>query len=420
MSHEADYVALVGIDWADTKHDFCLRATGAAQEEYGVMGPMPEAIDQWAKRLAERFPGRKIAVCLEQSKGSLIYALLKYDHFVLYPINPRTLAKFREALAPSGKKDDPADAQLLLELVRKHREKLKPWRPADQHTRTLQFLVEHRRTLVQDKTRLTNRLTSVLKGYFPQVLCWFAALDAPLVCDFLKRWPTLEAVQKADDATLRTFFQAHHSYHRAINQQRMDGIRQAIPATTDQAVIPSSVMLVHTLVEQVSCVTEALRRFEKEIDALTRSHVDFQLFASLPGAGPVHASRLISALGPDRSRYEHVEELLTFTGIAPIMERSGKTTVTHFRWFCPKFLRQSFHEFAGQSIQRSQWAKAFYRQQRMRGKDHQASVRSLAFKWARIIFRLWKNRTPYNERIYVAALQRRGSPLWHVMAAQQA
>jgi hypothetical protein len=111
-------------------------------------------------------------------------------------------------------------------------------------------------------------------------------------------------------------------------------------------------------------------------------------------------------------------DLLTFTGMAPIMERSGKTTVTHVRWCCPTCLRQSFHEFAGQSIQHSQWAKAFYRQQRSRGKDHQAAVRSLAFKWGRIIFRLWKNRTPYHERTYVAALQRRGSPLWQVMAAQ--
>jgi transposase len=420
MTHDAGYAALVGIDWADTKHDFCLRVMGADQEEYGVMGHLPEAIDRWARELAMRFPEGKIAVCLEQSKGSLIYALLKYDHVVLYPINPRVLAKFREALAPSGKKDDPADAQLLLELVSKHREKLKPWRPADEHTRTLQYLVEHRRTLVNDKTRLTNRLTSVLKGYFPQVLCWFAALDTPLIGAFLKRWPTLEAVQKTDDATLRTFFQAHHAHNRAINQQRMAGIRQAIPATADQAVIRASVMIVHTLVEQVSCVSEAIARFDKEINALTRSHEDFPIFTSLPGAGPVHASRLISALGTDRSRYEHVEDLLTLTGIAPVIERSGNMTVTHFRWFCPTFLRQSFHEFAGQSLQHSQWAKAFYRQQRRRGKSHQASVRSLAFKWARIIFQLWKTRMPYNERVYIAALQRRGSPLWHAIAAQQA
>ena len=112
MSHHAEYAALVGIDWADTKHDFCLQATASEQEEYGVIGPMPEEIDHWVRGLADRFPGGKIAVCLEQSKGSLIYTLLKYDHLVLYPINPRMLAKFREALAPSGKKDDPADAQL--------------------------------------------------------------------------------------------------------------------------------------------------------------------------------------------------------------------------------------------------------------------------------------------------------------------
>ena len=196
---------------------------------------------------------------------------------------------------------------------------------------------------------------------------------------------------------LRRFFQAHHAHNPAINQQRMDGIRHEIPATTDQAVIRASVMVVHALVEQVRGLANAIRRFEQEIEGLTRSHADFPIVASLPGAGPVHASRLISALGTDRSRYECVEDLLTFAGIAPIIERSGKTIVTHCRWFCPTFLRQSFHEFAGQSIQHSRWANAFYRQQRMRGKDHQAAVRSLAFKWTRIIFQMWKRRTPYHE-----------------------
>jgi transposase len=282
------------------------------------------------------------------------------------------------------------------------------------------LLVEHRRKLVNDNTRLTSRLTSVLKGYVPQLLCWFAALDPPLLGAFLKRWPTLEAVQQTDDATWRTFFQAHHAHNRVINQQRMDGIRQALPATTDQAVIRAAAMLVHALVEPVGCLTEAIARFEQDIDALTRSHEDFPMFASWPGAGPVHASRFISALGPARSRYEHVEDWLTCTGMAPVIERSGNMTVTHVRWCCPTCLRQAFHECAGQSSQHSRWAKAFYHQQRRRGTDHQASVRSLAFQWARMIFQLWKKRMPYHEQIYVAALQRRSSPLWQVLAAPQA
>jgi hypothetical protein len=112
MTHDADYAALVGIAWAATKHDFCLRVIGADQEAYGVMGHLPEALDHGVRALAARFPGRTIAVCLEHSKGSRIDALLTSDHVVRYPIHPRMLAKFREALAPSGQKDDPADAQL--------------------------------------------------------------------------------------------------------------------------------------------------------------------------------------------------------------------------------------------------------------------------------------------------------------------
>jgi hypothetical protein len=219
---------------------------------------------------------------------------------------------------------------------------------------------------------------------------------------------------------LRTFFQAHHAHNPAINQPRMDGIRHAMPATTDQAVIRSSVMVVHTLVEHVRGLAEAIRRFEQEMEELTRAHADVQLFASLPGAGPVHASRLISALGTDRSRYECVEDVLTFTGMAPIIARSGNTIVTHFRWCCPTCLRQSFHECAGQSIQYSRWAQAFSRPQRMRGKDHQAAVRSLACKWTRMIFQMWKRRTPDHERISMAAFQRRGSPLCQVLAEHPA
>ncbi len=219
---------------------------------------------------------------------------------------------------------------------------------------------------------------------------------------------------------LWTFFQEPHASNRAINQPRIDGMRRATPATNDQAVSRSSVMVVHTLVEPVGCLTEAIRRFEREIDALTRAHADVQIFASPPGAGPAHASRVISALGTDRSRDEPVEDLLTFTGIAPIMERSGKTPVTLFRWCCPTCLRQSFHEFAGQPIHDSQWAKALYRQQRRRGKDHQAAVRSLALKWTRMIFQMWKTHTPDHERASVAAVQRRGSPLFQVMAEHPA
>jgi transposase len=140
-------------------------------------------------------------------------------------------------------------------------------------------------------------------------------------------------------------------------------------------------------------------------------HPDFFIFDSLPGAGAVMAPRLLAAFGSQRERYSSAGEVQTYTGIAPVMEKSGKKKWVHFRWACPKFLRQSFHEWAGHSIAQSVWARSYYQQLRNRGKGHHAAVRALAFKWIRILFRCWKDRVAYDEDKYITALAQRGSPL---------
>ena len=117
------FAALIGIDWSDTKHDVCLVDTATGSLEPSVIKHTPESLNEWARGLRQRFGGAPIAVCLEQSRGPLIYALLKYDFLVLYPINPKTLAKFREAFSPSRAKDDPTDAEYLVELLVHHRDR---------------------------------------------------------------------------------------------------------------------------------------------------------------------------------------------------------------------------------------------------------------------------------------------------------
>jgi len=112
-------------------------------------------------------------------------------------------------------------------------------------------------------------------------------------------------------------------------------------------------------------------------------HPDFFIFQSLPGAGAALAPRLLAVLGSQRDRYGNADEVQKHTGIAPVTESSGKKKWVHFRWACAKFPRQSFHEWAGHTIGYSVWARAYYQQQRERGKDHHAAVRALAFKWIR-------------------------------------
>jgi hypothetical protein len=116
-----------------------------------------------------RLGGRPIAVCLEPSRGPRLDALLNDDFGVLYPSHPTTLAQDREAFSPSRAKDDPRDADDRLDRLVPHRDRLKAWRPDHAKTRTRPYLVEDRRRLVHDRTRLSPRLTAVLKADCPQV-----------------------------------------------------------------------------------------------------------------------------------------------------------------------------------------------------------------------------------------------------------
>ena len=152
--------------------------------------------------------------------------LSKYAPLHLFPVPATMSASMRKALYPSGSKDDPRDADLLLELLLKHRDNLRRLAPDTEATRRVQNLVEERRKLVDEKTAQSNRLTSDLKIYFPQVLDCFERLDTERVCDLLERWPTLEELQKVPPAKLRTFFRKHYCRDEELIERRLLAIRQ--------------------------------------------------------------------------------------------------------------------------------------------------------------------------------------------------
>jgi hypothetical protein len=207
---EPQFAAFVGIDWAEQTHVWCLQVAGSTQRENGELEHKVETVEAWVAQLCQRFGERPIGVAVEQVKGALVYMLAKYECLHLFPVPSTMAAGMRKALYPSGAKDDPRDADLLLDLLLKHRDKLHRLAPDSEATRRVQNLVEERRKLVDEKTAQSNRLTSYLKIYFPQILDWFEDLDTELVCALLERWPTLEELQKASPAKLRTFFHQHH------------------------------------------------------------------------------------------------------------------------------------------------------------------------------------------------------------------
>jgi transposase len=406
------YVAFVGLDWGDEKHALSLCAANSSVLERATLEQTPEALADWANALRTRFPNGSIAVALEQARGALLAGLSQYEHLVLFPVNPKSLARFREALYPSRSKDDPVDGDLLLEMLQKHRSHLRPWQPDTVQTRQLGLLNEQRRKFVDLRTCLTNQLLSHLKAIFPQAMELAGGnLARPMATDFLQKWPTLQAVQKAKPFQLRKFYYGHNSRSEELICARLERVRQAVALTKDPALLNAHSLAIQTLAVQLAALRPWIEQYDQQIAELFAAHPDAPIFHSLPGAGAVLAPRLLTSLGTDRSRFLSSVALSCYTGIAPVTEQSGKSQYwVHIRWSCPKFLRQSWHEFANSSIKFSTWAALLYEQFREK-MDHHEAVRKLAYKWQRIVWRMWQDRRPYDDAHYLAALQKKGSKL---------
>jgi hypothetical protein len=197
---------------------------------------------------------------------------------------------------------------------------------------------------VEQRVRTTNRLTANLKGYFPQALECFDSLDTLVACDFLTCWSSLGEAKRARAATLRTFFHQHGVRGAERIDARIAMIAAAIPLTTDAGVILPSLVATRTLVAELRTLISGIETYDAPIARVFKTHPDAFIFASLPGAGPAFAPRLLAALGTGRERYESVKAMQQCLGIAPVTERSGKSQWVHWRYACPTFLRQSIVE----------------------------------------------------------------------------
>lgn len=412
MKTDTVYAALVALDWGDKTHAFARHVAGAQAMEHGTIEATPEALHAWLEALGETCGGRPVALAVEAGRNSLLHALLEHPWLTVYPVHPATSARFRKAFTPSGAKDDGPDALVILTLLRQHRDQLAPLTVDTPATRELAALVLARRHAVDQRTRVSNQLCSLLKSYFPQALVLAGEdLTKPLARAFLRRFPELAAVKKSRPATLRAFYHEHNARSVERIEERLTLIARARPLTCERAVIAPALLELALLLDLLEVHARHIGVIEERIGELFAAHPKAALFAALPGAGAAFAPRLLVAFGDQPARHPDATALQKRSGVAPVREKSGQRSWTHWRWGAPVFLRQTFVEWAGQTVLHCDWAHAFYHGQRRAGKAHHAVLRALAFKWIRILWKCWHDNKPYDEQHYLAALRRQRSPL---------
>lgn len=412
FGNRSSYCACIGIDWGHSQNSLHLLSAQSQSIEHCTVDADPSSMRSFILALRKRFPEGKILVASEQSKGALTNLLLDFEFIEPMAVNPHSAAKFRRSLHPSGSKSDPIDSSALLRMLFTHKDRMTQVKREDDQSRRLDLIGRHRRMLVEQRVEVSLRLKSLLREYYPQALDMLGReIWHPMNLAFLKKWPSYSKLIKAKPDTLRRFYYASGSRSNTAVEKRLAALKASDILSSDLLLKELGELRTRTFVEQISMIEKQIQKLDAALNDCFKEHPDRDLFANLPGAGASMAPRLAAAFGVDRTRFSSCSQLQAYVGIAPIKVQSGNTSYTFMRRYCPKFLRQSFHEWTGLSIQYSPWAKACYQMLRDRGKRVGEAKRAVAFKWIRILYKCWMDKIPYDEEKHLENLRKTNSPV---------
>jgi len=393
-------MVFVGIDWADKEHEICVLSQDGTELARFRVPHTRQGLEALKKRVLQHINAPEGALCfLETSQGLLVQFLLEAG-FPVYPLNPKVVDYRRK---PSGAKSDAIDARLLADIGRSDWHRLRRLNPDSEHIQKLKMLCRDQDTLLEDATRLTNRLIACLKEYYPVALELFSRITLPVALDFLKTYPTLQAARSASVPELAAFLKAHRHPRPNLTAQRIYEKLHVPQLEASRATTQAKSYFLLTTIAQLEPVLAGIKAYDEEITRLFKSHPDSLIFASLPGAGTRLGPRLLAGWGDDRGRYENAAAVQALAGTSPVLFQSGKYRFARQRRACVKFLRRALHLLAFQSTRLVPWAQDYYQRKRAAGKTHHEALRALANIWVRIIFAMWLNRRPYDESVFLAA-----------------
>jgi len=388
-----------GLDWADSHHDVVVIDDGGRQVASRRVAHSAQGLAELSAFLRQIAPLDQIACIVETNQGLLISTLLEAG-CTLYPVNPKTIDRRRNA---SGAKTDLIDAYLLAKTGRSDLRDLRKLTPDSAIIQELKALTRDQDSLVQSQTRLVNQLTACLKAYYPVALQLFSKLQQRSTLIFLQTYPTLEAARQASVEEITSVL-------KEVGHPKPSKVAPKIRETLHQPQLHAHAITTRTksrlmlaLAAQLLPLIEQIASYDKQITALFLTHADHEIFSSLPGAGKRLAPRLLAEWGDDRRRYTASTSVQALAGTAPVAFQSGNYAKAHKRYACLKPLRNVLHQLAWQSTKQEAWALTYSKRKRAEGKSHSMAVRSLANVWVRIIYAMWFEHKSYKTATFEAA-----------------
>ena len=394
----------LGVDWADREHGVWVEDEQGQRVTARMVAHTAAGFSEWGRELDEwRAQGIELWAGIERPEGRVVDFLLGQGVRV-YPVNPKALDRARDRFRQSGAKTDLFDARVLASFVRTDHGHLTALEPSSAAAQELKLLTEDYHRQVREQTRLVNQLTATLKAYYPRAL-EVAELTTGVAREFLRDYPTPEALVRLRERQWQRWAQAHR-LSEARTAEVWEILRQPqLPVPGH--VVRAKTRLMLALVAELTVVVDAVTSYREAIEDFFASMPAATWARTLPaGESGITVPTLCARLGDAPARWQSFRHLQAQAGMVPVTERSGQHHVVLFRFACDKQLRYAVDQLAWLSLQRSEWARAYYDRQRARGHRHRRALRALGAKWLKIIFVMWQRGVPYSEEHHLATMAR--------------
>lgn len=408
QANQGNQTYWVGIDWGQEKHVMVICDNAHSVVARFKIAMTLDGLDTLVRRLqAYDIVG---GIAIESTRNLVIVRLLE-EGYAVYPINPKLSSNWRKCVSVADVKSDDRDAIVLAtELSRRH-ESLKTLCKKDRVSHELLGLCNALRSLIDQRTSHLQRLEGILQRYYPAALDFWSDLGSSSAWAFVKKFSTPQKLAKTRKVTLIAFLRACRIGLRPCWLKRIEQSQKAatwpvsLTADGDEAIALACVSQLQALEPQIHVL-------EKKISEKCKAFEEWNLIESLPGAGKRLAPAITAIIvNLDKDNGDILQQLRCVAGVAPVQDESGKRVKTVMRRRCNKRWRNIFHLFAWCSTRHSAWAQAFYRLCRKQGNSYASALRKLADKWIRIIVGMIREKQPYDEQKYIAALQIKGSPI---------
>lgn len=392
----------VGVDWGGASHAVCvIDAQGQVLDRF-VAGHDREGLSALVARLMKHGGPADIRIAIERPSGLLVDALALAG-FVVVPIHPNVVKACRPRYRAVSAKSDPGDAYILADVLRTDGHRLTELRPQSDAIKGLRGLVRGRDDLVASRVALANQLSALLDSFWPGAAAIFADVATPIALAFIERYPTPDSAARLGRARLAGFLAQHQYCGRRSPEALLERLRAAPLGRAGEAECEAKGEIVRALARTLHALVGEIAKITSRIEHMIAELPDGRIVMSFPRAGRICAAQILAELGDVRERFQTCDQLFAEAGLAPVTYASGKSRGVGWRWACNKRLRAAITCFADNSRHQSLWAADIYKRARARGCDHPHAVRILGRAWARVLWRAWTDRKPYDPAKHAGA-----------------